>query len=78
VRKDSIDNYQNFNMWLNPKYALAILRHGTQVIAARNCFKISYCIAIFDPAYRQAGSPSRRYGMTQSPNSLILLQLQAS
>ncbi|MDP2043478.1 hypothetical protein [Algoriphagus sp.] len=35
---------------LNPKYALAILRHGAQVIAASNCFKISHYVAVFSRA----------------------------
>ncbi|MDR7128686.1 hypothetical protein J2X69_001018 [Algoriphagus sp. 4150] len=33
---------------LNPHYALAFLRHGAQVIATNNCFKISHCVAVFD------------------------------
>ncbi len=32
----------------NLKYGLEILRHGAQVIAAINCFKISHSIAVFD------------------------------
>lgn len=49
-------------LFLNPKYVLAILRHGAQGIAASDCFKISHLVAVFDPAFagRQVHHPCAR------------------
>ncbi|MEB2774293.1 hypothetical protein SYJ56_03195 [Algoriphagus sp. D3-2-R+10] len=55
-----IDSFQ----LLNPKYALAILRHGGQVITAINCFKISHYIAVFfqlAPSQRNLMDKARKF-----------------
>ncbi|MDR7132002.1 hypothetical protein J2X69_004368 [Algoriphagus sp. 4150] len=68
---------------LKPYYELAFLRHGAQVIATNNFFKISHCVAVFDFTISAAADSVFKQpdfiainGLLTKPNSKSGLKIQ--